>query len=276
MTSFSERMGITKKKTIQIADLDIDLRNSLWNVCRRYFFTKTRDHLAADHMHSIARLMYIFYFKLPVDSLPRVTDSFVKNVLGHFQLAQWFDVLNIVEFLRTKCLYEIIKQQQFESDINRVLEIEKSAYRFIAGKLASITNEIEMQELEQATKHIDRFGPVSEHVRTALELYSQKPQPDYRNSIKESISAVESAAKIVTGLANATLGAAINEIDKKHSLHKAFKSGIIQLYGYTSDEGGIRHGLSEAANIDEADARYMLVSCSAFANYLISRYDKQP
>ena len=124
--------------------------------------------------------------------------------------------------------------------------------------------------------HGNRFAPVSEHVRTALEFYSKKPQPDYRNSIKESISAVESAAKIITKLSTATLDEAIKVIDQTHSLHGSFKTGILKLYGYASDEGGIRHSLTEATNIDEADARYMLVSCSAFANYLISSYDKQP
>jgi hypothetical protein len=184
--------------------------------------------------------------------------------------------LNIVEFLRSECLTGgSDRQREFELVINVVLEREKSAYRFVAGRLAPLTNEIEMQELEQAAKHRNRFAPVAEHVRTALDLYGKKPQPDYRNSIKESISAVESAAKIVTGLPNATLGQAIKVIDQRHSLHESFKKGIFQLYGYTSDKGGIRHSLTEAANIDEADARYMLVSCSAFANYLISRYDKR-
>jgi hypothetical protein len=133
-----------------------------------------------------------------------------------------------------------------------------------------------MQELERAARHGDRFAPVAEHVRAALELYSKKPQPDYRNSIKESILAVESAAKIITGQPKATLDEAIKTIDQTHSLHGSFKTGILKSYGYTSDEGGIRHSLTDATNIDEADARYMLVSCSAFANYLISRYGKQP
>jgi len=131
-----------------------------------------------------------------------------------------------------------------------------------------------MQEVEQALGGGDRFASVAVHVKRALELYSQKPQPDYRNSIKESISAVESAAKIITNLPSATLGDAIKEIDKRHSLHLAFKEGISKLYGYTSDQGGIRHSLTEAGNIDESDVRFMLVSCSAFANYLVSRYDQ--
>jgi hypothetical protein len=35
-------MGIAKPKTIQIANLDMDLRNSLWNVCREFFYSEKR------------------------------------------------------------------------------------------------------------------------------------------------------------------------------------------------------------------------------------------
>ena len=41
-------------------------------------------------------------------------------------------------------------------------------------------------------------------------------------------------------------------------LHGAFKSGIEKLYGYASDEDGIRHSLSDVtANVDVADAVFM-------------------
>jgi hypothetical protein len=275
MTSFSERMGITQPKAIQIADLDMELRNSLWNLCRSFWFVE-RDRLLEDDddIYRLAQNIYKEFYKRPVDDLQSFTSDFVAEQLETFRNALWYDVLNFVEFLHTQIPDVGANRQSFEHKINKVLEREKSAYRFIAGKLAPITNEIEMQELEKGAQHRNRFAPVAQHVRTALELYSKKPQPDYLNSIKESISAVESAAKIITNLPNATLADAIKEIERRHSLHKAFKDGILKLYGYTSDQGGIRHGLTESTNIDEADARYMLVSCSAFANYLISRFDK--
>jgi hypothetical protein len=225
-------------------------------------------------MSYVAKHLYRDYYKLPIENLTDYIPTFVKQQLDFFQTAQWYGVLNIVEFLNAQCL-SAERQPEFERQINDVLEREKSAYRFIVGNLAPVTNEIEMRELEQAARHEDRFAPVAEHVRTALDLYSKKPQPDYRNSIKESISAVESAAKIITGQPKATLDEAIKAIDQTHSLHGSFKMGILKLYGYTSDEGGIRHSLTDATDIDEADARYMLVSCSAFANYLISKYGKQ-
>jgi len=142
----------------------------------------------------------------------------------------------------------------------------------IDGIITPITNELELTEMRKALSPSGRrFAPIAEHIRTSLTLYSKKPKPDYRNSIKESISAIESASKIISGKPNASLNEALGEVDKKHFLHTAFKQGVIKLYGWTSDAGGIRHALLDAPNVDEADARYMLVSCSAFANYLISR-----
>ena len=41
------------------------------------------------------------------------------------------------------------------------------------------------------------------------------------------------------------------------------------MYGYTSDKDGIRHDFGNDSNVDFEETKYMLVSCSAFMNYLI-------
>ena len=51
---------------------------------------------------------------------------------------------------------------------------------------------------------------------------------------------------------------------------EAFKD----LYGYASDENGIRHGGIDFKNVPPEDAKFMLVSCSAFVNYLIEKWSK--
>ena len=51
-------------------------------------------------------------------------------------------------------------------------------------------------------------------------------------------------------------------------LHSAFRGALEKMYGYTSDARGIRHALREEPTLDSDDARFMLVSCSAFVNYL--------
>ena len=178
--SFSERLGITQPKEIQIHSLDMDLRNSLWNICYGWFFSPDgygTVPAGEQYLHDVAFKLYQNHYKLPVDDLlPFSTRDFVKRQKELFTTATWYKVFNIVEFLQTLFRDGRPEQGEFECQINEVLEREKSGYRFIAGILAPITNEIEMQELKHAARHRDRFAPVTEHVRTALELYSKKPQ----------------------------------------------------------------------------------------------------
>lgn len=55
-----------------------------------------------------------------------------------------------------------------------------------------------------------------------------------------------------------------------NNMERAFSN----LYVYTSDENGIRHGRIDFTNAPEEDAKYMLLSCSAFVNYLIAKMSK--
>lgn len=80
---------------------------------------------------------------------------------------------------------------------------------------------------------------------------------------------------IITGLTgtSATLGAALKKLEENGVIiHGAMRSAFSQLYGYTSDANGIRHGGIDFTNAPAEDAKYMLVSCSAFVNYLIEKY----
>jgi hypothetical protein len=65
-------------------------------------------------------------------------------------------------------------------------------------------------------------------------------------------------------------------VENKVGLHGALKKGFSSLYGYTSSADGIRHalGLLEEPNLSFEDAKFMLVSCSAFINYLVSKASK--
>ena len=54
----------------------------------------------------------------------------------------------------------------------------------------------------------------------------------------------------------------------------AMENAFSSLYGYTSDENGIRHGGIDFTNAPAEDAKFMLVSCAAFVNYLIEKWSK--
>jgi len=115
---------------------------------------------------------------------------------------------------------------------------------------------------------------VKTHLESALRKLSDRDNPDYRNSIKESISSIESIAKVISNNEKDSLAAALDKIKGKIKLHSSLERGFKQLYSYTSDADGIRHGLMEESTCDFEDAKYMLVSSSAFVNYLIVKANK--
>ena len=60
-------------------------------------------------------------------------------------------------------------------------------------------------------------------------------------------------------------------IQDKVGLHGALKASLSNLYGYTSDEDGIRHAMLEKPDITFNDAKFLPVSCSAFVNYITEK-----
>jgi len=141
-------------------------------------------------------------------------------------------------------------------------------------ELKNQTSEEEIAAIEQALAVPDSLKPVREHLKQSLTLLADKTNPDYRNSIKESISAVESLSKIVAKLPKTTLSPALAAIEKKTALHPSLKEAFQKLYGYTNDAQGIRHALMDEPSLDIEDAKFMLVSCSAFVNYLVVKAQK--
>lgn len=95
----------------------------------------------------------------------------------------------------------------------------------------------------------------------------------YADSIRESIHAVEATARKIGG--TDSLSGALQRIRSDHGLHRALEQGFKSLYGFTSDEKGIRHPLIDdgTAKVDEADAVFMIGACAAFVSFLVRRSD---
>jgi hypothetical protein len=75
---------------------------------------------------------------------------------------------------------------------------------------------------------------------------------------------------LIAKSSSATLGRALNELARNNTvvMHPALKDAFVKLHGYTSNADGIRYALLEESNLGFEDAKFMLVSCSAFVNYL--------
>ncbi len=277
---FSERYGHTEpKNVIQINRIDEDLKKQLWNDVYMHYFSEFEDDWI-DHTENdqdkiiVLNRLYLYYFKNTLDQRTNSISRLVSEFKDYFFYTKWFNVYNFIEFIVDNCPSKRLNKQ-FMKNCNISLKEELSAYRFVDGKITPITSEEEIQSIEEAISNSNQFKPVRIHLQTAIDLFANKINPDYRNSIKESISAVESICAIITEDSKAPLGQALKKLeDKGIVINKALKSGFSNLYGYTSEGDGIRHGLMEESNLNQEDARYMLITCSAFINYLIEKYNK--
>ena len=162
--------------------------------------------------------------------------------------------------------------EDFIEMCNSFLEREASGYRFVDSRITQITAPEEIAAIEDSIANSS--GGIREHLVRALDFLSDRKAPDYRNSIKESISAVEATCKAINASQKGDLNQALEAISTKVGIHSALKQSLTKLYAYTSDEKGIRHALMDQPNVSFEDAKFMLVSCAAFTSYLRAKAAK--
>jgi len=263
---FSERKGLTPvSEIIQIDSMNNALRISLWNVLLVFIFENSQYMTSYEEVtpfRKFARSLWFSYFKQPIDSIHLHNHVVVEHIRKYFFGCQWYEVYDFIEFTLNSLNYN-----ELYVAMNNTLEKEMSGYRFVNGILTDITDRQEVEMLGLALND-NEFPGVQEHLYQALKHLSDRNNPDFRNSIKESISALENIARIVSSAPNSTLADALKAIEKKQPLHPAFKESILKMYGYASDSG-IRHAVKESDPIlGAAEAKFFLFFCTSLINYL--------
>ncbi|MFC2000058.1 AbiJ-NTD4 domain-containing protein [Chloroflexota bacterium] len=280
MRSFSEREGFKPiRDAVQSESMDSALRNSLWNVLTIFYWDKMKGHayLRDDgEVHELFLMLWLRHFKEPVDNIPGSWYEAREIIRKYFFGCNFNEVYDLIEFVANYYPDESGQvNTEFMDVCNQVLSREMSAYRFVGDRIARLTSEEEIAEVEQALNVEGPLEPARQHLKAALRHFADRQAPDYRNSIKESICAVEGACCIITGNPKAKLGQAIKRLkDSGIEVHGALEGALGSLYGYASDADGIRHAMSDQSNLDVEDAKFMLVSCSAFINYLVAKSTK--
>lgn len=163
---------------------------------------------------------------------------------------------------------------RYIDELNSEFKRHGFAYRIIDKKIVEITSENEIISIETALTNSSQN--IQLHLNKALELYSLRPIGDYRNSIKEAISAVEAYCRERTN--EDTLGKALNRLEVLGlTIPKMLKVSFEKLYAYTNQpDTGIRHALMDNEGKytpSSEEALFMIVSCSSFLNYLNSKID---
>lgn len=283
MTRFSERYGYVKPSEVLIReDMPLDIQNAIctcFDKVEEFLRIQMDDYNDADWEYKkLEKYLWVY---------------FLNNREAHFNYHHpvatafledddelWFKKLDLVE-VAIKYLFNRESQlekyhrakgsvvEAFITVLNSHFERLNFAYRVVNKEIVEITSKEEIAVIEDALQ--DSTANIRMHLSKALELYAKRPEGDYPNSIKESISAVEAYCRDKTE--ESTLGKALNHLEKKGILiPKVLKSTFDKLYEYTNQKDtGIRHALmdQDGTYVPSGDeALFMLVSCSAFINYL--------
>lgn len=284
---FSDRNRIKPENTeIQLKDFDSRTRVQFQNMLSE-LYQKVYNYdvyYKRDYIQDFFRYVMGTIYSEPYDTRNYIYDDDVWDMINNtLSNDEYDDALTLIEgiiqywalFLKENAkqyFYNPKKPSSLFETVNKCFKQEYVGYRFVDGIIVPISDEIEIKSIIEALD--TPYKSVREHLSKSNKLLADRNNPDYENSIKESISAVEALCKILIGAngKEATLGNMLKNLEGKGiKIHPVLKSAFTKLYGYASDEDGIRHasGIGGPKSTFE-EAKFMLVACSAFVNYLIS------
>lgn len=276
---FSDRNNIKPEKClIQINDFDAVTRTRLYNYVVEINNTLYEYVRRSVPKYRCAVCCYIMksIYSVPVDSQNERTWSKAFDYIKEtFEKDTYDSILTVVESLSQYWndyykdeVKHILNSNIFKS-FNLLFEQEYIGYRFIGKVISQISDNIEIRAIEGALSIPE--SAVSEHISKANILLSDRKHPDYENSIKESITAVETMCEMITGVkgSEATLSNMLKKLESNGAqIHGALKRAFEVLYGFTNDGNGIRHaGNIGGPSATFEEAKFMMVACSAFINY---------
>ncbi len=282
---FSERLGYKpKKEFLQKDSIDLPLRNALWNVFYEQILLnlpKKFKPLSTAGRRGIYLLdgwgaefvkkLEMEFFHSRVNEISYISNENFKKLERFFVESIWYEVYDVLEFTlnESSVVHKLLYTVDLVQSFNKALENHLSAYRVLGNKFVPIVDDSETEAIDEAVALKDY---PAQHLSMALEKLADRQNPDYRNSIKESISAVESICREITN--ESTLDRALKKIQTKIDMNDQFKQGLEKLYHYTNAESGVRHALLEDSKASFDEAKFMLVTCSAFVNYLRAKLPK--
>lgn len=270
MENFSERYGYSVPTVIVRGQITRPIQNCIYN-----WIGSLKEYLQYK-FNIIEEDVWVNWMNMKKEDLYDTNRNFVNIILPYIDNKEneWYKKLDLVEVI----ISLLHKNNLIDATVDVIIrklnddfERLNFAYRVVEGRIIEVTAHSEIATIEEVVQHpIDN---IKVHIDAALNLISASRQvSDYRNSIKESISAIELYVRTVTH--SSTLGEALKKMERNGVvINTTLKEGFEKLYGYTNDKRtGIRHALMEDVNAPTSDeAIYMLVVCSAFINYLTKK-----
>ncbi|CTQ56719.1 hypothetical protein LP7551_05280 [Roseibium album] len=257
---------------LQLKEVSSKLRAVLWRIVhdslsrhRKFAINARRPHLI-DPWDRILRSAHTFRDHRMIDEYEEHADTQISKVKQIFSNGDYLEIFGWLQYvLRNN------PPHGFANAIDTALNYCHAAYRvFDHTTIVPFSSEEELHSIEKAFAELatKEFQGARAHLKKSLSLLSEGNNAD---NIRESIHAVESIARTLDN--SGKFSRALACISNKTNIHRSMEAGFKSLYGYTSDENGIRHPLldDDEASVDETDALFMIGACASFVTYLINK-----
>ena len=270
--SFSQAQGYEPlPQPLNLEELNRRARVQIWNVFYETFIDPDEDEeIDVADLSDLVFSIHMDFFEMPIDEEPSgiAQWDYLEGFKDYFFKRRFNEVFDLLTFL----MRHEVCPEAFTSKMCDVFRKSQLAYVIETGSSPTIYPASTPEE-GQAT--IDALGVLKEYGLDGARQHLMQSsafinQGQWARSVHESISAVESVARQIAPGSN-TLGAALNQLRRDGLLeHRALEQGLGNLYGYTSNEQGVRHSLLDQgqSNVGQDEAVFMLGACASFASYL--------
>jgi hypothetical protein len=272
--TFEQAEGVEPlPEQLKLKELSQQLRSALWRVVYGSLVAARETPgigggpYVSIPWSTILRDMHTFRYHRMEDEFNNKFKVVVDETKAVFAEGDYLAVLGWLQwvFRRQAC------PSQFPQQIDAALRFGHAAYRLVdRTTIVPVGSDAELATLKRAFADVGttEFQGARAHLRNAAE---ELTGGRYADSVRESIHAVESVVRVLEP--SGDFSKALAKLESKVKIHGALKRGFSSIYGFTSDQEGIRHALLEAGApaVDETDALFMIGACAAFVSYLINK-----
>ncbi len=270
---FSQRAGLAPiPPQLKLGQVSAQLRTQIYYYISLEIDRESRSRyngsVLRDQWIRVAQDLLVLFFGQDIERFTYSSTENKRRLKTFIEGADFGSLFDFIEFLARHggC------SEELKHDLAQAFVSARAAYRIYDNQyIAAIGTQEQAAAFERAIDDAATNGATGARthlVHAGVALRSS----DWAGCVRESIHAVEAVAvRLATD--TDTLGAALKVLERRGHLHGALKSAFEKLYGYTSDQEGVRHALvfSDEAKVDEADALFMLGACASFVSYLLAR-----
>ena len=269
--TFSQAYGYEElPPPLKLGEITDRARTGIWSLLYYFVSSESAHGYVQGNWKNILTFLHVGHYGRALDEFDSSLRNFVrvyKSIFMRDQFNELFDLLLAI-MRHPQC------PQEFIQTVADVFKEFRLAYVVDTSSPVTIYPAATREEGEAVLRATAELGAAGlagavNHLRKAADCIRQGDPP---GAVRESIHAVESTARTFDPSAK-TLEPALRSLEEAGGLHPALKRAFSNLYGFASDEQGIRHAeVFRNAKVDQDEAVFMLGACASFSSYLARKH----